>query len=274
MRKTNFCALSAAAVMTCLVGFASCDKEDENDTFNDSGVNKVLTGVTHSSALWASPSPFSYSFTYDNDKMSSHRTTEYTTTFSYEGSNVIKSQIIIDSTNTVCIDNTYYLNEDGTVNKRVCFNPEYPLSVLEEFYVYNNNKQITEVKQGENILRYKYDIYGALTEIIWEDGAPYESFVYTNSIVKTPIKNKAHLRFNTLLDDYSLLDVYGNTYSYLPVGYHSSYHLYEFGLFDFSITFDWTLDGDGYPISMKETKQEGAVDDYMYDFYSFSWKTK
>lgn len=273
MGKMHFWTLWAAFVMASSAGLTSCDSEDDNndvDNNNTSDVQKKLLGITHSSNGWESSSPFSYSFLYENGKMTSHNTSVYTTTFSYEGNNIIKSQIIVDSTKTVAVDNTYYLNDDGTVNKRVCITPGQEGELVEEF-VYNSDKQITERIQNGSVYHYHYGEMGVLSSISYEDREPGEFYTYTNDKVKTPIKNKAHLNFTTLLDSYSLPDIYGNTYAYLPVSYYTEHMMFELGNFIDDILFDWTIDGDGYPVAMKQTNKN-AVEEYRYDNYDFNWK--
>lgn len=261
MKKTKFYAFMAAGLVAFSAGVTSCDEESEEDN----GVKKQLSSITNVWGGWPDVNPNSYTINYENGKMSSHSTSIYTTTFTYEGDSVIHSQIIVDSLNKVIVDNTYFLNADGTVNKRVCNGDTLK-------YYFNSAKQLTKIDQGVyGDVYYHYNDMGCFIGTSEGDVSKIvEKYLYVNSSVKTPIKNKAHLSFySSGVDDYTLLDIYGSTYAYLPVAVNGDAFFEAY--VKIKNTFDWTLDADGYPISMKQVNHN-ALEEYKNESWSFTWK--
>ncbi len=126
-------------------------------------------------------------------------------------------------------------------------------------FTYNSDGQMTAWSWGNWYCNIYYSEEGDITQLVSNNGV--YSFSYTNSTVTTPIENKGNIM---LLSDWKVMDdyeyfywfgIYGKAIKHLPV---------KVG----DVTFDWTLDSEGYPVECE--RGEGTYTESR--IYYFEWE--
>lgn len=266
--KKNFFILSALlSVFCCSVAFTSCSDDDDDDNSNpsESNVNitqKNLVKVTTVLPVNGSTDVFVYNWS-DNKLMSSVWTANiydstyvFETTYDYGQAGVVTVHNGITSS----VD-SYELGENGmakfledkddygNVNQQtINYNSDNQISVM--YYYYHSTSSSFE---SRDTMVYEYDANGSLIK-------DYQGNVYSYS--SNMKLNKGNLGFyNNNIDTDLICGFWGAGSKYLPASCVD-----EDGL---NYTYDWVLDGDGYPTKVTVTCAEDETESIIYNF---EWK--